>query len=109
LTRGCWKFRVGYAYADNPIDPNPGATINGMPFGQPVVEYFQATQAGIISTHRVSAGVGVEGILPGVSLDLFAGGMLPTSHDYGIHTSQTLEVWYAGGGVTWKFGQTSCE
>ncbi|MHB8899850.1 MAG: OmpP1/FadL family transporter [Thermoguttaceae bacterium] len=109
LTRGRWKYRLGYAYADNPIDRNPGATINGVPIGQALVEYYQATQAGVISQHRVTGGIGIEDVLPGVSLDLFAGGMLPETTQFGTHTTVSLEEWFIGGGITWKFGQPRCE
>jgi long-chain fatty acid transport protein len=108
LTRGRCKYRLGYAFSDNPMDRNPGATINGVPFGQPVVEYYQATQAAVISQHRVTAGIGFDDVLPGVTLDLFAGAMLPESHQFGTHTSTSLKVWYVGGGLTWKFGQNCC-
>ncbi len=105
LTRGRLNYRLGYAFSDSPIDRNPGATINGVPFGQPVVEYYQATQAGVISQHRLTGGIGIADIMPGVSVDLFAGAMLPESHQFGPHTSASLKVWYAGGGITWRFGQ----
>lgn len=108
LTRGRWKFRLGYSYSDSPIDSNPGATINGIPVGQAVVEYYQATQAGVISEHRLTGGIGYADFLPGVSLDLFAGGLFPTSEQFGEHTSASLEIWYIGGGVTWRFGQKQC-
>ncbi len=108
LTRGRFKYRLGYAFSDNPIDRNPGATINGVLLGQDLVEYFQATQAGVISQHRLAGGIGIEGVLPGVTLDLFAGGMLPESHQFGTHTTVDLKTWYIGGGVTWKFGQPCC-
>ena len=104
LTRGRCKYRLGYAFSDNPIDRNPGATINGVPFGQPIVEYYQATQAGVISQHRLTGGIGIEDVLPGVTVDLFAGTMLPESQQFGAHTNISLKVWYIGGGVTWKFG-----
>ena len=104
LTRGCCKYRVGYAFSDSPIDRNPGGTINGYVFGQQLVEYYQATQAGVISQHRITGGIGFEDVLPGVTVDLFAGAMLPESHQFGTHTGASLKVWYIGGGVTWKFG-----
>ncbi len=104
LTRGRVKYRLGYAFSDNPMDRNPGSTINGMPVGQALVEYYQATQAAVISQHRLTVGVGIEDVMPGVSVDLFAGTMLPESHQFGSHTSVSLDAWYVGGGVTWKFG-----
>ena len=44
LTRGHWKYRLGYSFSDSPIDRNPGATINGVPLGQPIVEYKHTTK-----------------------------------------------------------------
>lgn len=108
LTLGRWKFRLGYSYSDSPIDSDPGATINGIPVGQTVVEYYQATQAGVISEHRLTGGIGYDDFLPGVSFDLFAGGLFPTSEQFGEHTSAALDIWYIGGGVTWRFGQREC-
>ncbi len=107
LTRGRWKYRLGYAFSDSPIDREPGATINGVPLGVPVVEYYQATQAGVISQHRLTGGIGIDDVIPHVSVDLFAGAMLPESAEFGTHTTAALKVWFIGGGVTWKFGQPS--
>ncbi len=108
LTLGRWKLRLGYSYSDSPIDSDPGAAINGIPVGQAVVEYYQATQAGVISEHRLTGGIGYDDFLPGVSFDLFAGGLFPTSEQFGEHTSASLDIWYIGGGVTWRFGQREC-
>ena len=107
LTCGRVKYRAGYAFSDNPIDRNPGTTINGVGLGQTVVEYYQATQAGVVTQHRLSAGIGIEDVMPNVSVDLFAGASLPESHDFGTHTSVSLKVWYIGAGITWKFGSCS--
>ncbi len=107
LTRGRWKYRLGYAFSDSPIDREPGATINGVPLGVPIVEYYQATQAGVISQHRLTGGIGIDDVIPHVSVDLFAGVMLPESAEFGTHTTAALKVWFIGGGVTWKFGQPS--
>jgi len=104
LTRGKWRYRLGYSFAEPPVDPTPGSTVAGLPVGQAGVEFYQATQAGIVYKHRLSAGIGLVDVLPGVTLDLYAGGLLPESYQFGTSTSSSLKLWYAGGGLTWRFG-----
>ena len=74
------KLRMGYAYADNPIAPNPGTSSGGIspPGAQAAIEYAQAL-VGVINKHRISGGVGIEDVLPGIDIDLFAGGMFEDS------------------------------
>ena len=53
LKRGRLRYRLGYAYAENPIDPTPGISAGGItPPG--AVNAIQFTQAGlaIINEHR---------------------------------------------------------
>jgi len=109
LTHGKCRYRFGYSYADSPVDPAPGTTINGIPLpgGQAMVEYYQASSI-VICKHRLTAGMGIEDILPGVTLDFYGGGYLPESHQYGTHTTASLKLWYAGAGLTWKFGPRCC-
>ena len=69
LKRGRLRYRLGYAYAENPIDPTPGISAGGItPPG--AVNAIQFTQAGvaIINEHRLSGGVGIRDLLPGMDL-----------------------------------------
>ena len=63
------KLRLGYAYAENPIDPDVGDTLAGIPVpgGVPAVKYLQA-QFATINQHRIGAGVGFNDIVTGVDL-----------------------------------------
>lgn len=99
-------LRVGYAYAENAMDPNPGASAGGIspPGAVAAIQYAQA-QFAAINRHRVSAGVGVRDVLPGVDFDLLAGGMFDESDDFGAATSASVESYWLGLGMTWRFGR----
>lgn len=100
-TRGNWKYRTGYSFAENPI--NKSAAVNAGPIQQITTEYLQGTELPAISRHRVTAGLGYCGLMPGLSCDVFAGGMLPQSQDFGVHTEATAFAWYGGVGLTWAY------
>jgi tetratricopeptide (TPR) repeat protein len=70
------KLRLGYALAQNPIDPTVGTQIGPItvPGGIPSVKYLQS-QFAIVNEHRMAAGAGIEDLfMPGLDLDVFAGG-----------------------------------
>lgn len=98
------KLRLGYAYAENPIDPNAGTSVAGIPVpgGIPAVKYLQA-QFAVINQHRIAAGVGITDILPGVDFDAFGGGMLPASDQLGEFTRVDVLSYWVGLGITWRF------
>ena len=110
-TIGRLRLRLGYAWAENPLRDNPGQSAGGItpPGGRPVIEYIQSTLA-VINEHRISAGVGVCDILPGVDLDVLAGGMFEASQDFanGAVTASPESYW-VGAGVTWHFGRGAAE
>ena len=110
-TVGRVRLRMGYAWAENPIRDNPGQSAGGIlpPGGRPVIEYIQSTLA-VINQHRISAGFGVCDILPGVDLDVLAGGMFDASQDFvnGAVTASPESYW-VGAGVTWHFGRGAAE
>ncbi|TWU18953.1 Outer membrane protein transport protein (OMPP1/FadL/TodX) [Allorhodopirellula heiligendammensis] len=100
------KLRAGYVYADNasrdivapsfgPITPQAG------------VDYVQALFPNI-NQHRISGGIGLTDILPGVDLDLFAGGMFRASQTFGTSTG-SVESYWVGFGSTWRFGRGGCK
>jgi len=103
-TAGRYKYRIGYAFAENPLDENPGPNIGGItpPGGFAAVRYTQALLA-ITCQHRFSAGLGVSDVLPGVDMDFMAGGMFPDEEQLGASTSTSIESYWVGAGLTWAF------
>ncbi len=100
-----FKLRTGYVYAENasrdvvaptfgPIDPQAG------------VDYVQALFPNI-NQHRISGGLGLTDLLPGVDVDLFAGGAFEASQTYGSSTGSVASYW-VGFGTTWRFGRGGC-
>ena len=100
------RLRAGYALAQNPIDPNTGTMVDGIPIpgGIPAVKYLQA-QFGLVNEHRLSLGMGINDVLPGLDFDLLAGGMFPATEHYGDLTSTTVNSYWIGAGLTWRFGR----
>jgi len=78
------------------------------PGGPPIVRYTQGLLA-ITSQHRMSFGVGVVDVLPGVDMDLMAGGMFRDSQPLGDFTTTSIESYWIGVGLTWRFGRGACE
>ncbi len=103
------RLRMGYAFAENPLDPNVGQSVGGvLPPGpaervEATMQYLQSTVA-VISRHRISGGVGIRDVMPGIDLDLFAGGMFRESQDLGEYTWVSIQSYWVGGGLTWRFG-----
>lgn len=109
LTAGRVKLRAGYAWAANPLDPAPGPDLGGIiePGGLRAVRYTQGLLA-ITGQHRVSAGVGIADVLPGVNLDFMAGGMFRDSEQLGDATQTSVVSYWIGTGMTWQFGRGAC-
>ena len=61
-----------------------------------------------ISQHRITGGVGISDVLPGVDFDLLAGGMFEDSQRFGVTTASLASYW-VGAGLTWHFGCGTCE
>jgi long-chain fatty acid transport protein len=105
---------MGYAYAQNPIDTNLGNSVGGvLPPGpaetvRATLQYLQSTVA-VVNHHRISAGVGMRDVLPGMDLDLFAGGMFGAGESFGEFTSTDLASYWVGAGLTWRFGGCSSD
>lgn len=109
LTRGRYRLRAGYVWAENPIDDTPGSNIGGVvqPGDLPAVRYTQGLLA-ITSQHRISFGVGVVDVLPGIDMDLMAGGMFRDTEQLGAFTTTSIESYWIGVGLTWRFGRGAC-
>lgn len=100
------RFRLGYVYAQNPLQSTVGISAGGVTVGVTGLQYVQA-QLAAINQHRISAGVGVVDVLPGIDVDLFAGGMFEESQSFGA-SAASLESYWVGLGLTWRFGRGSC-
>ena len=103
--KGC-KFRAGYVYAEN-TSRNIVAPSFGPITPQAGVDYVQALFPNI-NQHRISGGIGLTDLLPGVDLDLFAGGMFRASQTFGTSTGSAESYW-VGFGTTWRFGRGGCQ
>jgi long-chain fatty acid transport protein len=109
-TVGRYRLRAGYAWAQNPLDPTPGSNIGGViePGGLPAVRYTQGLLA-VANQHRISGGIGVVDVLPGINLDLMAGGMFRDTEHLGSFTTTSLASYWIGLGLTWRFGRGACQ
>lgn len=103
------RVRLGYAWNENPMRDGVGDRLGGVlpPEGVAQVQYIEALFAAI-PQNRITGGVSVRDVLPGVDLDLFAGGMFQQSQTFGI-TTATVESYWVGTGITWRFGRGNCE
>jgi long-chain fatty acid transport protein len=106
---GKYRLRSGYVWADNPMDQAPGPNIGGViQTDLRAVRYTQGLLA-VTSQHRSSGGVGIQDFLPGIDLDVMAGGMFRDSEQLGNFTSTSIASYWLGGGMTWRFGRGSCD
>jgi long-chain fatty acid transport protein len=96
------KVRMGYAWNENPMRDVVGDSAGGITVGAAHVQYIEALFAAI-PQHRVTGGVSVRDVLPGVDMDLFAGGMFEESQTFGTTTARVKSYW-VGTGLTWHFG-----
>jgi long-chain fatty acid transport protein len=59
----------------------------------------------VVNEHRVTAGIGFCDLVPGIDIDLFAGGMFEGSHQSSTGAiSSSVESYWIGAGLTWRFG-----
>ncbi len=108
-TMGRIRLRAGYTWAENPIDQTPDLNVGGIPLGDlPAVRYTQGLLA-VTNQHRISAGVGVVDVLPGIDMDLMAGGMFRDTEQLGDFTETSVESYWIGVGLTWRFGRGACQ
>lgn len=105
LTRGNMKYRVGYSYNSNPINHSVGSSFDGIGgIAADAIQLYQASSAPFVNQHRITGGVGRQDfLLPGLDLDLFAGGLLPASDSFGPHNTASLALYYVGMGLTWRY------
>ena len=121
LTRGSWKYRVGYAYNDDPTKDGASAPIGNLtqinssfgiiPLSDPVVAYLQAAETEVIYQHRIGLGLGYSGFLmPNLDVDIGGGWQFKDDHCYGKgslscggQSKADVYSWNVGMGLTWKF------
>jgi long-chain fatty acid transport protein len=102
------KLRLGYGYNENPMADAQVTSIGGVPLpdGVPALRYIQG-QFATVSQHRFTAGVGRSDVLPGIDLDLLAGGMFEGSDTF-ASTFASVKSYWIGANFTWRFGCGSC-
>jgi long-chain fatty acid transport protein len=117
LTTGKAQWRLGYSYARDPLKRSfkqgvigignnptigfPGGT-GQIPINSAVVEYFQATNAGAIWEHSISAGFGYQ-LLPMLRVDAHAAFAPSEKQNVGAANEVEASNWQAGLGFTWSF------
>ena len=77
-----------------------------MPGTTAALQYVQALLPAI-NNHRISGGFGVRDVLPGVDFDFFGGGMFDQFQRFGA-SAGSIESYWVGMGLTWRFGRGSC-
>jgi len=102
------KLRCGYAWNENPMRGVVGNSAGGItpPSGPVHIQYIESLFAAI-PQHRITGGVSIQDVLPGVDMSFFAGGMFEESQRFGLSTA-TVESYWIGTGLTWHFGCNSC-
>ena len=84
LTRGRNKYRLGYSYNTNPMDHSVGDHLESLTGRAGAIQFLQASSMALINQHRITAGIGREDFLiKGLDLDLFAGGLLNATDQFG--------------------------
>lgn len=103
------RLRAGYAWNEDPMRGPVVSSVGGVPVpdGIPGARYIQG-QFAAICQHRITGGIGVRDVLPGVDFDLFAGGMFEASERF-AGTIASVESYWIGFGLTWRFGRGACE
>jgi long-chain fatty acid transport protein len=103
-TQGLNKYRLGYSFNSDPINHSVGDQLNGSVVGQQALELYQAANVALVNQHRITGGFGRQDVFfRGLDLDLFAGGMLPETGQFGPHNTTSLAIYYIGMGLTWRY------
>jgi long-chain fatty acid transport protein len=106
-TLGRYRLRAGYVWAEDPLAPTPDVTIGGVPVGSLPAARFTQGLVAVTGQHRISGGIGVADVLPGIDLDAMAGGMFRDRERLGPFTETSIASYWVGLGLTWRFGQQS--
>ena len=105
LTRDQMKYRLGYSFNSNPINHSVGDNFDNIPGAiQSDIQLYQASSLPLVYQHRITGGIGRQDLLfPGLDVDLFGGGLLPESDNFGKYSSSSLALYYVGVGLTWRY------
>jgi long-chain fatty acid transport protein len=98
------RVRCGYSYNTNPMRDAAVTSIGGVPIpdGIPGLRYIQG-QFAAIPQHHLTGGIGVSNVLPGIDMDMLAGGMFETEEQF-ASTIASVESYWVGSYLTWRFG-----
>ena len=98
------KLRLGYSYNTNPMRGAQVTSIGGVPIpdGIPGLRYIQG-QFAAIPQHHLTGGIGISNVLPGLDLDMLAGGMFEAEQQFAT-TIASVESYWVGSYLTWRFG-----
>ena len=98
------RLRTGYAYnTDVTLDTVPGSIGGVIPIGGfPAIQYLQS-QFAVLPQHRLTGGLGIRDIMPGIDFDASVGGMFERTKTFGDSTSSVKSYWVAFG-FTWRCG-----
>jgi long-chain fatty acid transport protein len=101
------RLRAGYVYAENPLDSDLSGAPGGVIPGGPLVAALRYTQAtvAVANHHRLTAGLGIRDLLPGIDLNVQGGGMFGASEQLGRFTATDVKSYWLGAGMTWRFGR----
>jgi long-chain fatty acid transport protein len=99
-----FKMRAGYSYNENPMSGPTITELGGVPVpdGVPGLRYIQG-QFAAIGQHHLTAGVGLSNLMPGVDMDMLAGGMFDETQQF-ASTIASVESYWIGTYLTWRFG-----
>lgn len=99
------RLRLGYAWNENPMKDAQPVSIGGvtLPDGVPAVRYVQG-QFAAITQHRITTGVGLRDVLPGIDFDVFAGYAFKATDTLADTTVTVSDNYWVGFGTTWRFG-----
>jgi long-chain fatty acid transport protein len=98
------RLRMGYGYNENPMRDAVLTSIGGFPLadGVPGLRYVQGQFASICQ-HRLTGGIGIRDVMPGMDMDLFVGGTFEDSDEF-ASTIASVEGYWLGYALTWRFG-----
>ncbi len=101
-------FRLGYGFNENPMRDGQAIEVGGivLPDGIPALRYIQGQMAAV-SQHRLTGGFGIRDVLPGLDMNMFAGGMFE-GDDRLASTIASVESYWVGFGMVWRFGGNAC-
>ncbi len=103
------RLRLGYAYNQNPMKDANTVNVGGftLPDGIPGVRYVQG-QFAAITQHRITTGIGVQDVMPGVDFNLFGGFAFAASDQFAATRVRIDGNYWIGFGTTWRFGAPCC-